>query len=80
PADATSRNVAILPPGNHEVIVYTDNDGVFEKVGAATSFEAKKARSPLFWFWYLMGVVLAVGIGFAFLFSRREKTELAPLE
>ncbi|MDO8601979.1 MAG: hypothetical protein Q7R62_02555 [bacterium] len=80
PADATSRNVAILPPGNHEVIVYTDNDGVFEKVGAATSFEAKKSRSPLFWFWYLMGVVLAVGIGFAFLFSRREKTELTPLE
>ena len=80
PSDVTSRNVAILPPGNHEVIVYADRDGVYEKVAAPTSFEAKKARSPLFWFWYLMGVILSLLIAFAFLFSRREKTELAPLE
>ncbi len=80
PGDATSRNVAVLPAGSHEVIVYADRNGVYEKVGAPTMFEAKKTRSPLFWFWYLMGVIFAVGIGFAFLFSRREKTELAPLE
>lgn len=80
PSDATSRNVAILPPGNHEVVVYADKDGLYEKVAAPTSFEAEKARSPLFWFWYLMGVILSLLVAFAFLFSRREKTELAPLE
>jgi hypothetical protein len=80
PSGTYNRNVAILPPGTHEVIVYADRDGVYEKVAAPTSFEAEKTRSPLFWFWYLIGVVLAVGIGFAFLFSRHEKTELTPLE
>lgn len=80
PADATNRTVAALPSGDHEVIVYADRDGVYEKVASPTSFEAKKSRSPLFWFWYLMGVILALIIAFAFLFSRREKTELAPLE
>lgn len=80
PGDATSRNVAILPPGDHTVIVYADKDGVFEKVAAASTFTTEKARSPLFWFWYLMGVILSLLIAFAFLFSRREKTELAPLE
>gem|GEM_PF-2071794 len=80
PTDATSRAIAILPAGEYEVIVYADRDGVFEKVAAPTLFEAQKARSPLFWFWYLMGVVFSLFIAFAFLFSRREKTELAPLE
>lgn len=80
PSDATSRNVAILPPGSHEVVVYADQDGVYTKVAAPTSFEAEKARSPLFWFWYLMGVILSLLIAFAFLFSRREKTELPSLE
>ncbi len=80
PAGTYSRNVAVLPAGTHDVIVYADNNGVYEKVGSPTIFEATKARSPLFWFWYLMGVVFAVGIGLAFFFSRREKTELTPLE
>lgn len=80
PGDATSRTVAILPPGDHTVIVYADQDGVYKKVVAPTAFEAKKARSPLFWFWYLMGVILALVVAFAFLFSKREKTELPKLD
>lgn len=80
PGDATSRNVAILPAGQHTAIVYADRDGVYEKVAAPTVFEAKKARSPLFWFWYLIAVILALVIAFAFLFSRREKTELPKLD